>query len=53
VRVKVDKGIGDVDASGLYREGNAYVNQAYEDAKTALEINIQAGVGQIDLEVVD
>lgn len=53
VRVKVDKGIGDVDASGLYREDNTYVNKAYEDAQTTLEVNIQAGVGQIDLEVVD
>ncbi|HNT76966.1 MAG TPA: toast rack family protein [Anaerolineae bacterium] len=53
VRVKVDKGIGDVDASGLYRDGSTYVNKAYEDTQTRIEVNIQAGVGQIDLEVVD
>lgn len=53
VRVKVDKGMGDVDASGLYRDGSTYVNKAYEEAQTRIEVNIQAGVGQIDLEVMD
>lgn len=53
VRVNITKGVGDVDASGLYRRGNSYVNRAYDNADVILEVNIQAGVGQIDLEVVD
>ena len=51
VRVKVDKGIGDVDVSGLYQRDNMYVNRAYDEADVILKINIQAGIGQIDLKI--
>ncbi|MBN2001973.1 MAG: DUF4097 family beta strand repeat protein [Anaerolineae bacterium] len=53
VKVKVTKGLGDVDNSGLYERDGAYVNKAYEDADVRLEITIQAGVGQVNLEVVE
>ncbi len=53
VRVKVDKGIGDVDTSGLYRRNNTYVNSAYDDAAITLEVNVQAGIGKVNLEVVE
>ncbi len=53
VRVNVTKGIGDIDNSGLYERDGAYVNKAYDDAAVRLEITIQAGVGQINLEVVE
>jgi predicted membrane protein len=53
VRVRVDKGIGDVDTSGLYRDGNTYVNKDYEESDTTIEVNIQAGIGQVNLEVVE
>jgi hypothetical protein len=51
VRVDVTKGIGDVDASGLYREGNAYVNEAYGESDVTLDINLQAGIGRVQLDV--
>lgn len=53
VRVKVDKGLGDVDASGLYHRDGTYVNSAYDEADIVLKINVQAGVGQIDLRIED
>lgn len=53
VRVKVTKGIGDVDSSGLYKRDGAYVNKAYDDADVQLEITIQAGIGQVNLDVVE
>jgi hypothetical protein len=51
VRVNVTKGIGDVDASGLYRNGNDYVNDAYGESDITLEINLQAGIGRVQLDV--
>ena len=53
VRVKVDKGIGDVDASGLYHRDGTYVNSAYDEADITLKINVQTGLGQIDLRIED
>jgi len=53
VRVEVTRGIGDTDASGLYRDNGAWVNEAYGDTDVTLEVTVQAGVGQIDLEVRD
>lgn len=53
VQVKVTKGIGDVDSSGLYERDDAYVNKAYDEADVRLKITLQAGVGQINLKVVE
>jgi hypothetical protein len=50
-RVTVDGGIGDLDTTGLSRDGDAYVNEAYEGGDAALEVAIEGGVGQINLEV--
>ena len=51
VRVNVSKGIGNVDTSGLSRQGEYYTNAAYGESDAVLDINIQAGVGQIELKV--
>ncbi|MDF1513506.1 MAG: toast rack family protein, partial [Anaerolineae bacterium] len=39
VRVNVSKGIGNVDARGLSRQGDSYTNEAYEENGTVLDIN--------------
>lgn len=51
VSVEVDTGIGDVDASGLTREGDTYTNAAYGVSDVTLRIEVDGGVGQINLEV--
>lgn len=51
VRVDVTKGIGDIDTSGLFRDGNTYTNAAYDESDVTLDITIQAGVGAIELIV--
>jgi len=51
VRIKVDKGLGDIDASGLYRRDGLYVNSAYEESDVTIKINVQAGIGQVELTV--
>jgi hypothetical protein len=40
-----------VDTSGLSRQGDTYTNAAYGESDVVLDINIQAGVGQIELNV--
>jgi N-terminal domain of toast_rack, DUF2154 len=52
VRAKAEGGIGKIDAKGLQREGDTYVNDAYGDSDVTLEVDVQGGVGQINLEVV-
>lgn len=51
VRVDVDGGLGDVDTRGLTREGNDYVNDACGESDVTLHIDINAGVGAINLDV--
>ncbi|MFP4344949.1 MAG: toast rack family protein [Anaerolineales bacterium] len=51
VRVEVSKGLGNVDAGGFNRDGNTYTNDAYADSETTLYVIIQAGMGQINLDL--
>jgi hypothetical protein len=53
VHVESDKGIGSVNASGLRKEGNTYTNEAYGKSKVTLNIHVQAGIGEIRLELAD
>lgn len=53
VRVIVDLGLGNLKRDGLKRDGGRYINDAYDDAKNILDIEIDQGAGNIDLEVVD
>ena len=52
VRVRAEGGLGRIKAGGLRREGEAYVNDAYGDSDVTLEVEVQGGVGEINLEVV-
>jgi hypothetical protein len=52
VRVEVQGGLGQINAEGIQKEGEAYVNDAYGDSEVTLDVAIQGGVGQINLEVV-
>src|ERR671910_471580 len=51
-RVEAQGGLGEINAEGLQKEGEAYVNDAYGDSEVTLDVDIQGGVGQINLEVV-
>jgi outer membrane murein-binding lipoprotein Lpp len=52
-RVKVDAGVGTVEAPSLEQDGNSYTNATYGESDTTLHVDIDAGVGQINLEVAD
>ncbi len=46
-------GISRINASGLVKEGNAYVNDAYGKSDVTLDIFIKAGLGEVNLEIGD
>jgi hypothetical protein len=51
VRVVVEAGLGTIDAPGLTKDWNVYTNSAYGGSDVTLQIKIEAGVGQVNLEV--
>lgn len=46
-------GLGDWSAPGFTKQGNYYVNEAYATSDVKIELNVQRGVGQVRLELVD
>ncbi len=52
VRVRAEGGLGKINAEGFQREDEAYVNDAYGDSDVSLNVDVQGGVGSINLEVV-
>ena len=51
VRVEADQGLGDVDAEGLIKDGDVYVNAAYGESPVTLHLEVKTGVGEINLEL--
>ncbi len=52
VKAKAEGGLGKINAKGLKREGNSYVNDAYGNSGVTLSVDVQSGVGEFNLEVV-
>jgi hypothetical protein len=50
-RVQVETGVGAVEAPGLSQAGDVYTNAAYGVSAVTLHVNIEAGIGRINLEV--
>jgi len=50
-RVTVEAGPHTVEAPGLTKDGEVYTNAAYGVSDVTLQIKIEAGVGQVNLEV--
>jgi hypothetical protein len=42
-------GIGEIHTEGLRRQGEHWVNDAYNDAKVRIHLDIEGGIGQINL----
>ncbi len=50
-RVKVEPGPNLIDATGLTKDGNVYTNAAYGVSGVTMQIDMEAGIGLIKLEV--
>jgi hypothetical protein len=50
-RVAVDAGPTTIEATGLRRDGNIFTNDAYGVSEVTLQVDIEAGIGRINLEV--
>jgi hypothetical protein len=42
-------GIGNISVRGLKREGNRWVNDAYERSRVTVAVDVRGGIGQINL----
>lgn len=51
VRVRVDGGIGSVHAPGFNKSGHVYTTDSYGKALITIDIDIDAGIGSIDLRL--
>ena len=52
MRARAEGGLGKINTEGLTKEGNAYVNEAYGDTDVTLNVDVEGGVGEINLKVV-
>jgi hypothetical protein len=52
VKAKAEGGLGKINAQGLQTVGNSYVNDAYGESDITLSVDVQGGVGEINLKVV-
>jgi hypothetical protein len=52
VKAKAEGGLGKINAKGLKKVGDSYVNDAYGESDVNLSVEVQGGVGEINLEVV-
>jgi hypothetical protein len=50
VRAHAKGGIGSVNTNGLTKQGDVYVNAAYGKSPTTIDLNVEGGIGEIDLD---
>jgi hypothetical protein len=50
-RVEVEAGPTTIEATGLRQDGNVYTNDAYGVSEVTLDVEMEAGIGRINLEV--
>jgi hypothetical protein len=52
IKAKAEGGLGKINAEGLQKVGNSYVNDAYGESDVNLSVDVKGGIGEINLEVV-
>ncbi len=51
VRLRIDGGLGAINAPGFIRDGDVYRNEAWGKTSVGIELEIEAGIGRIDLRL--
>ncbi len=49
IYAKAKGGIGEISTPGLRREGDHYINDAYNTSKSSIRLDVQGGIGKISL----
>jgi hypothetical protein len=50
-RVEIEEGPHTIEATGLTQDGDVYTNAAYGVSEVTLQVHMETGIGQINLEV--
>ncbi|MBN1939633.1 MAG: hypothetical protein JW843_08605 [Candidatus Aminicenantes bacterium] len=53
VRLRIEGGLGSIDAPGFTRDGDIYRNEAWGKTSREITLEIEAGIGRIDLRLRD
>jgi predicted membrane protein len=53
VHVEAETSSGDINASGMERDGDAYVNEPYEDSNVTLKLSVRLSSGDVNLRLAD
>jgi hypothetical protein len=53
VRASAHGGIGAIHVHGLKKDGDAYVNEAYGKSPVTVKVQVEGGVGEINLELAE
>ena len=51
VYVEAETSSGDISANGMTRDGDAYVNEPYEDSDVTLNLSVRASSGDVNLRL--
>jgi hypothetical protein len=51
VRIRIEGGLGSIDAPGFIRDGGEYRNEAWGKTAVGLDLGIEAGIGRIELRL--
>ena len=51
IRVRIDGGLGSINAPGFIKDGDVFRNDAWGKTSVSLDLDIEAGIGQIDLRL--
>ena len=51
VKVNAEKGVGRINADGFKKQGsNTFINDSYESSRNRMEVDVEAGVGNITIK---
>ena len=53
IHMEINGGLGSVDAPGFRKEGNIYTNEAYGNSRYAMNIEVNGGMGDVNVSLVD
>lgn len=51
IRARIDHGIGSVNARGFKKRGGVYTNNAYGETEVSIDIEVDSGIGSLDLRL--